>query len=129
MGLIIPLSIFRDMRVEKLIARYSIEYKGRLVGYVVEKKDLRAFVTVRDFERHFFRIFNGYGISLPILSLLRLNGIRCIIIVERHEGFERKLVSDVNDWMERGHEYTFVFPDGTLDPQRVLPVAEMEELN
>ncbi|HDM60404.1 MAG TPA: hypothetical protein ENF96_01975 [Archaeoglobus veneficus] len=121
--------IFRDIAVVKdylLEDRYSVIYKGRLVGYIVDRGNEKVFVTVRVFNEHFFRIYEGYGISAPVLALLRANRVNKVVIIEKLENGERLLVSRLEDWFEKGFRYTFEFPDGSKDPQRVLPVCEME---
>ena len=125
----IPASeLFRQIRIKKdklLEDRYSVYYMGKLAGYIVNKKDCKYYITRRKFEEHYFRIYDGYGISAPILAILRVNKIDKVIIIEEIANGERLLLSNLKDWFEKGFNYTFEFPDGTKDPQRVLPIYEM----
>jgi len=120
--------LFKQITIKKdelLDDRYAVYYRGRLVGYIVDKKDCKYYVTRRRFEEHYFRIYDGYGISASILAILRKNGVDKVIIIEETDEGEKLLISNVEDWFEKGFSYTFEFPDGTKDPQRVLSVADM----
>jgi len=104
---------------------YVVFYKGRKTGYIIDKRDFKYYVTRRKFNEHYFRIYDGYGISATILSILKKNGVDKIVIIEENDEGERLLISKLEDWFEKGFSYTFEFPDGSKDPQRVLSVADM----
>ncbi len=125
----IPASeLFRDIRIKKdrlLKHTYFLYYRGKQAGCIKIDKNYRCYITKRMFDEHYFRIYDGYGISTPILAILRVNKVDKVVIIERTHTGERLLLSNLKDWFEKGFNYTFEFPDGTKDPQRVLPIHEM----
>jgi len=125
----IPASeLFKDIKLEKdklMEDRYIVIYRGRVMGYIIDRKDYKVYLTRRRFDEHYFRIYDGYGISASILAILRKNGVDKVVIIEETDEGEKLLISNLEDWFEKGFDYTFEFPDGTKDPQRVLSVANM----
>ena len=125
----IPASeLFKDIKLEKdklMEDRYIVIYKGRVMGYIIDRKDYKVYLTRRRFDEHYFRIYDGYGISASILAILRKNDVDKVVIIEETDEGEKLLISNLEDWFEKGFDYTFEFPDGTKDPQRVLSVANM----
>jgi len=125
----IPASeLFKDIKLEKdklMEDRYIVKYRGRVMGYIIDRKDYKVYLTRRRFDEHYFRIYDGYGISASILAILRKNGVDKVVIIEETDEGEKLLISNLEDWFEKGFDYTFEFPDGTKDPQRVLSVANM----
>lgn len=102
---------------------YMVIYKGLQVGRIV--KD--TYITKRNKYVHYFRIFNGYAISLSVLNFLKMRNVRKVIIIERADnGKERLLKSELKTWFDKGVTYRFTFPDGTIDPQLVLHVMHMK---
>lgn len=57
---------------------YHIYYKSKMVGYATIRTS--AFVTRRDEEKHFFRMWRSWGISEDVLDLLQLLAIKNVII-------------------------------------------------
>jgi len=125
----IPASeLFKDIKLEKdklMEDRYIVKYRGRVMGYIIDRKDYKVYLTRRRFDEHYFRIYDGYGISASILAILRKNDVDKVVIIEETDEGEKLLISNLEDWFEKGFDYTFEFPDGTKDPQRVLSVANM----
>ena len=84
-----------------------------------------VYVTRRRKE-HFFRKFNGFGISKSILEWLNRNGIyKVLIIYENEDKSEVLLKSDITQWIYSGIEWVDS-SNGFADVQLVLPVLEME---
>lgn len=98
-----------------------VYYKGLRVGLIKKTSRGKVYITHRDFNLHFFKIFEGYGISLKVLKELKKLKVRRIIIIEKHGSGEFVLASEINDWFRYGKEYVYEFPYGTKDKQLVLP--------
>lgn len=99
----------------------EIYLDGKLVGRAVGD----VYITKRRKE-HYFRKFNGFGISKRILDELNSRGIyRIIIIYKNEDSSEILLKSDVMQWLFNGIEWVDT-SEGYEDLQLVLPVIEME---
>ncbi len=102
---------------------YEVEFhlNGKLVGRIIGN----AYVTRRKKE-HYFRKFNGFGISKVILEKLHELGVYTVIIIYTNEdGSEVLLRSDLYQWLFNGIEWVDT-SDGFEDLQLVLPVIEMD---
>lgn len=103
-----------------------VYYKGLKVGIIKQTEKGKIYISRRNFSLHYFRKFDGYGISRPILDTLKRRGVKKVIIIEKRKGGEFLLASDLDDWFELGMPFNYKFPDGTIDPQLVLPRVYME---
>jgi len=120
--------LLREINIEKdkfLEDRYVVKYKGKVMGYIIDRNKYKVYLTRRRFDEHYFRIYDGYGISTSILAILRRNGVDKVVIIEETDIGEKLLISNLEDWFEKGFDYTFEFTDGTKDHQKVLSVANM----
>ena len=118
-----------------------VKVGGKIVGHIAKYKNRVVYVTYRNPE-HFFRKYEGFGISEAILRKLKDMNIKFILILYKDEtGVVRHLLSRVDDWFEHGHRYRFLVerkvhvivgktkPIFYEDFQRVLPIAYMEEVD
>lgn len=74
---------------------------------------------------HFFRIFQGFGLSCAILSQLRHRGVREVVFVyTRADGSQSAYACPLEAFYERGHRWT----DREADAQIIVPIALMRPL-
>lgn len=89
---------------------------GRTMGQVFYSKGM--FLTKRR-DPHFFRVFQGFGVSAVVLQRLRSLRIERVVILWEHaDGSVDKLAARVVDFYERGT----VWQDRSGDFQRILPL-------
>jgi len=85
----------------------------RRIGELIPMKNLTIYLSRRNRNQHFFRKFEGWGISLEILNWLikhDINGI-CLDV----EG-ENKIYSSVGFFLEYGINYHHI----NFEPQKIL---------
>jgi len=112
----------KEVKDEVFDDEYTIVYRDLQVGKIVGD----TYITKRNKFIHYFKMFNGYAISLSILNFLKMRNVKRIVIIERkNDGSERLLKSELKTWFDKGMSYKFTFPDGAFDFQLVLPVMYM----
>mgnify|MGYP000480479596 CR=1 FL=1 len=104
---------------------FYVFYDGIRVGIIKGDK----YITRRNADLHYFRKYDGYGISKAILELLKTLMVYKIVIIEEGDKGERLLVSSIHDWFENGLAYDYKLPNGDIDTQIVLPVRFMERVS
>lgn len=83
----------------------NINLNERRISGHIDREKMR-YVTHRKRERHFFRIFNGYGISMQVLVTLQKNRIDDILLIEKDdEGNEQIYKTTVKEMLELGSEW------------------------
>lgn len=96
-----------------------------LNGILVGRVRGNTYITRRRYE-HYFRKFNGFGISTEVLRWLNRHDISKILIIYVNEdGSEALLRSDLSQWLSSSIEW-IDYSNGFEDPQQVLSVLEME---
>ena len=81
-----------------------------------------VYETVRDTQRHFYRKFQGYGVSLWILNDLKEQGCVYVRIEERGAYARiRFFKSPLDKWLG----FAAVATNNGGDDQKILPVREM----
>lgn len=88
--------------------KIKIDARSEIVGIL----DEQVYITKRIKHKHFFRKFEGWGISLDILEKHKIDKI----VVESDVG---RFVTTPQDLMDFGHTF-----DNYGDIQKVLPLAE-----
>jgi len=92
---------------------------GRVIGWTVKTMEgKKAYVTPRSRYEHFFRNYQGWGISRKLLGLLILNGYEEIHI---RIGKRETLISDIRDWQKHG----IFYEHPAFEPQIILPEKYM----
>jgi hypothetical protein len=82
------------------------------------------FVTHRR-ERHFFRKFKGWGMSLDLLDKLADQGVEEIILIEhRDNGRQLMYKTTPSSWLKLGKRYKHV----KFEEQSILPTKYFEEI-
>ena len=90
-----------------------ITFRGKVVGII--KMD-RTYISHRN-KTHWFRKFNGFGMSATILKELRDYDVETIkVIYTKVDGTQEVWIATVNDFYEHGS----IWKDLELDYQRVL---------
>jgi len=80
-------------------------------------KDDGTFFTYRT-EKHFFRLFKGFGISWSVLERLKKYKVKKIIILyNKKNGDTHKLETTLGAWLK----YSKIYLDKSNDWQRILP--------
>ena len=92
---------------------------GRVIGWTIKTMEgKKAYVTPRSRYEHFFRNYQGWGISRKLLGLLILNGYEEIHI---RIGKRETLISDIRDWQKHG----IFYEHPAFEPQIILPEKYM----
>lgn len=98
----------------------TYELKGKLVGIL---KDNRVYITHRN-KNHFFRIFQGLGVSSYILEdLHKLNCRKIVIIYDRVDGTQEVYESTPEEFIDEG----IVWKDLELDYQKIMPISKLRK--
>ena len=81
----------------------------------------------RDFDKHFFYIYQSYGISVADIINFP-EGITHILIIEtkKDRGTKYYYVTELEDWKKTKKEYLQKLDDGTLDPQKHISLRDMK---
>lgn len=96
--------------------------KGKLIGTL--KKD-GVYVSFRTPE-HYFRKYNGFGISTSILINLKRAGCKKILIIyQETPETQIKYSTYPNRFLEKG----IIYKDGKRDYQRILPLTYFNKEN
>lgn len=104
-------------------SEYGLEfyYNGKYIGIVKGE----SYITHRRYE-HYFRKFEGFGLSTEVVDELNERGVREVIIIYRNkDGSEALLRSEMWQWQFQ----SIVWVDkseGFEDEQVILPVKFME---
>jgi len=100
----------------------EIYLDNTLVGRVLSNGT--TYVTRRRRE-HYFKKFNGFGISRNVLEKLKSIGVEEVVIIyENRDGTEALLRSDLSSWFSGGISWIDK-RNGKEDLQIVLPVIQM----
>lgn len=91
----------------------SLFIKRSYIGYIDSEKGM--FITYRDSKLHYFRKFNGYGISINALDVLEKENVEDMIFVIDKIPY----YINASKFLTRGIDYT----DGT-DKQVIMPFDE-----
>jgi hypothetical protein len=94
------------------------------IGHTGNKK---IYVTYKN-KDHYFRIFQGFGLSEAVIKLLKEKDIELIQIIYDGTKKRTKYLSALRQWEETLNEFTNKEGEQE-DPQKVLPVKEMLILN
>jgi hypothetical protein len=106
--------------------------KGKRFGYYEIKNQILFYHTFKT-PQHFFRKFNGFGISWAVLCYLQaiMNKRKCIrgfvIIHYKTDDVVKKYIANISDFFKSEKIYT----DDTMflgDYQKFLSLEEMREL-
>ena len=90
-----------------------ITYRGKVVGII---KKNRTYVSHRN-KNHWFRKFNGFGMSASVLKELRQHDVETIkVIYTKVDDTQEIWMAKVNDFYEKG----VIWKDIEFDYQRVL---------
>ena len=91
----------------------------------LDKNFVRYFEVERDRGKHLFRMFNGFGISEPIIKRILAQYINHIVIrVYDKTKPLYVLVSLTRDWLSKGEEYNY----NDVDMQRVLDIQHQKKV-
>lgn len=94
--------------------------KGKMVGTL---KDDRVYITHRN-KNHFFRIYQGFGMSSSILEdLHKLNCRKIVIIYDRVDETQEIYESTPEQFIEEG----IIWKDLDLDFQKILPISKLRK--
>ncbi|MFW5852807.1 MAG: hypothetical protein ACOCUR_02150 [Nanoarchaeota archaeon] len=97
------------MREEK------IKHLGKIVGKINEKNE---FVSVRRSE-HFFRKFNGFGISFLVIERLKAKNVEVVkIIFQKKDGTAELYETELDSFLSKGKFYR----DLEGDYQKILAI-------
>ena len=109
-----------DRRVTVQIKGGIVRYNGKYVGKIVNF----SYVTDRK-PRHFFKIWQGFGISTEILETLKDTFANKVVI--RYFGRNFTIYkSDLKDWLDNDKSTDYIDDtDGYPDRQRILPTLFM----
>lgn len=91
-----------------------------LVGQIIDD----TYFTRRK-QEHYFRIFQGFGLSVSVYNELIAEGVKKVIIRYHGTEVEKKLVSDLNKW-KSSTLWENQLVNSQIDPQYILPEKEME---
>lgn len=92
-----------------------ITYLGKTVGHTEGK----TYVTIRRPE-HFFRKYNGFGMSTQLLKILKNHGVAWIWVrYEKTDGSTSNYLAALEDFYAHGIPYT----DRSVDTQLILPLT------
>lgn len=102
------------------IPREVSEGSGRLFvnGHEVGTLIGKTLLTYRHSKRHFFRRFNGYGLSVATIIAARSKGAMQVQIEVVDTG--DSLTAPFTDFFEKGHKWV----DGLTDVQFILPLEK-----
>ena len=108
----------RNMR---LIKEKQIYVGEKFVGLI---KTDRTYVTIRN-KNHFFRKYNGFGISSSVLSELRRYDVKLIkIIYNKIDGTDELYIVTIDDF----YNNSLYYKDKGLDYQRILPLNKFKKI-
>lgn len=97
----------------------EIQIFNKNAGYIKETTKGKIYISYRNRKQHFFRKYNGYGISTQILKKLTNEGIKEIIIIEnREDETRRKLTTTPEEFYKNGTRYHYK----QADYQIILPI-------
>ena len=100
----------------------DITHCGKVVGHL--RQD-RTFVTHRR-PLHFFRKFQGFGLSYGVIRQLRSKGCLLIcLIYKNNDGEDSIYFSTPETIIDKGIRWT----DKEMDRQLILPVKEWQKHN
>lgn len=114
------------MRAE-IIAREKgkaeIELRGKEIGFIRANGETPPiYISFRKKAKHYFRKYDGYGISTNILRLLKDSNVNKIVIIEEREsGERRKLTTTANTFYEKGIRY-----NNKKDRQIILKITNFK---
>jgi hypothetical protein len=96
---------------------------GKIAGWVGRDDERgKTFVSLKDREKHYYRVGEGYALSLKIVGMLQARDVQTVVIYEMDEG--RTLVFNLAQFA--GGDEVEHAPDG--DPQHYVPEsAALEE--
>lgn len=81
----------------------------------------RRFVTFRNTD-HFFRKFDGLGVSHAVLMNIRRRfGVNMIVIIMDWGDRQERFITTTDKFLEEGEYYT----DKESDTQRILPLSKL----
>jgi hypothetical protein len=109
------------------ITEYQGSHPNKTVVGTIEG---RIYYTTRTTE-HFFRIFEGFGLSIAVYNQLVEHGVKKVLITYCSHGVKKYLLTNLNDWFSYGGYYTnliSVNKELVVDPQFALPISEMKEI-
>lgn len=94
----------------------EIKYLDKTIGFIRANNETPpTYITERNKTKHYFRKYEGYGMSTKILRLLKDSNVQNIIIIEETENEEkRKLTTTVNTYYEHGQYHTYKEADHQL---------------
>lgn len=94
-------------------------------GWIRKNEDgTQTYISYRNRTKHYFIKYEGYGISLEVLKLLKDSNIENIIIIEEYneEGDKRKLLTEVEEYFKYGTYYKHI----NEDYQLILPIIRFK---
>jgi len=87
--------------------------RGKVVGTI--RRD-RVYVSHRN-KNHYFKIFNGFGVSASVLDELRKYDVKKVIVIyTKVDGSQELWIANTNDF----YEYGKIYKDVGNDYQRIL---------
>ena len=93
----------------------NVVYRGGIIGYILNGK----YYTKRE-DRHFFRIFGGFGVSQKVLAALRDRGIDEITIFYG----DIRYITDIDLFLKEGFHYKDIDDDQFILPLNQFKVSE-----
>jgi len=99
-----------------------VKVDGKVVGELINNR--KTYLTPRNSTKHFYRKAQGYPISVNVLELLKIHGVKDIVVLEtRKDGTRKKyrvFVSDYNN--------VEIFKEPDYDFQKCIPLRRMETI-
>lgn len=99
---------------------------GKIAGYTgIDPNRGRAYITPRQYSKHYFRKLNAYAISTKIIAKLQAHNVEHIIVWDGES--ERSLVFQVADYA-RADDVPNSMQTNTPDAQKYVPKADAREI-
>ena len=99
-----------------------VKLADRSVGRVVREKN--AFFVHRE-EKHFFRIFNGFGLNKRVLLELKNKGVGEVWVFFHRPTQTELWVAKVCDWIEKGRSWTWEGNFGKRLHERIVSEEQL----
>jgi hypothetical protein len=94
---------------------------GSLIGLI--RKD-RVYISHRN-KNHWFRKYNGFGISASVLEELRKYEVQLIkIVYTKTDKTQEVYITQLTNFYEKG----IIYKDGFNDYQRILNIKEFKKV-
>jgi hypothetical protein len=102
----------------------QLNLDGRRIGWITRTlTGTRVFRSPRNRKQHYFRIFEGWGLSRDVYFFLKREGFEEIqLLISQQE----TLISQLSDWEPQPEGHGILYQHPNFEPQIILPERYMK---